>query len=419
MHITVFYWKLIIAATMLYRGSSLISKFHRFSKQANICDMKKLNQPILQTFYSSSNIITKTSNTRGSSNVNLYLMCATFTALAALSSSSSSEGSEQGDKFGNTALYPAIEPFQVATIKVSNIHTISYSQYGNPNGKPVLFVHGGPGGGTDPNMARFFDPKVYRIILVDQRGCGKSTPFAELRENTTYDLVEDFEKIRVKLGIQKWQIFGGSWGSTLALAYATSHPLRVTELVLRGIFLIRKKEIDWFYEGGASAIFPEEWEAYENAIPIGERDNFVAAYGRRLRGELGEDEMKKAAKAWSIWEGRTSKLVQDPWEDVKNKFGADDFSLAFARIENHYFTNKGFFPRDGYLLEQAQIDKIKHIPTFIVQGRYDVVCPAMTAFDLKKKLPDAKIVYTITGHSGFETEIIKELVSATDAVKHL
>jgi len=193
-------------------------------------------------------------------------------------------------------------------------------------------------------MARFFDPAAYKIVLVDQRGCGKSTPFANLVDNTTYDSVKDFEKLREKLGISKWQVFGGSWGSTLALAYSMEHPKRVSELVLRGIFLIRDKEIKWFYQGpGAGYIFPAEWEAYETAIPFEERGDYLKAYGRRLRGELGDVEMKKAAKAWSIWEGRTSKLVQDPWEAVMNRFGADDFSLAFARIENHYFTNKGFY----------------------------------------------------------------------------
>lgn len=262
------------------------------------------------------------------------------------SSSSSScsgggEGSSGGDKFQGTALYPALQPYEVASLKVSPVHTIAYSQYGNPNGKPVLFVHGGPGGGTDPAMARFFDPKAYRIILVDQRGCGASTPFASLEDNTTYDSVRDFEKLRETLGVEKWQVFGGSWGSTLSLAYAVEHPQRVTELVLRGIFLIRDKEIKWFYQGpGASFLFPEDWALYEAAIPEEERGDYIKAYGRRLRGELGEAEMHKAAKAWSIWEGRTSKLVQDPWEVVKDRFGADAFSLAFARIENHYFTNK-------------------------------------------------------------------------------
>lgn len=315
-------------------------------------------------------------------------------------------------------MFPQTLPYSRGVLKVSDIHTIAYSCYGNPKGKPVLFVHGGPGGGTDPAMARYFDPKIYNVILVDQRGCGDSTPFANLVDNTTYDSVRDFEKLREKLGIKKWQIFGGSWGSTLGLAYAIAHPERVTELVLRGIFLVREKEIAWFYQGpGANYLFPEDWSLYEAAIPEAERGDYLAAYGKRLRGELGEEEMLKAAKAWSIWEGRTSKLVQDPWETVKEKFGSDKFSLAFARIENHYFTNKAFFPRDGFLLEKANIDKIRHIPTVIVQGRYDVVCPAISAYELKQAFPEAEITYTLTGHSGFEREIIENLVKATEKFK--
>jgi len=348
-------------------------------------------------------------------------MTAAGIAAFAFSGSASSEGSESDgkgiDKFARTKLFPPLAPYDKQYIKVSDIHTVHFTQYGNPKGKPVIFVHGGPGGGTDPAMARYFDPQIYRIILVDQRGCGESTPFADLTDNTTYDSVRDFEKIREKLKIDRWQVFGGSWGSTLALAYATEHPSRVTELVLRGIFLIRKSEIDWFYQSGASHIFPEDWAAYEAAIPVEERGDYIKAYGRRLRGELGEEEMKKAAKAWSIWEGRTSKLVQDPWESIKDKFGADKFSLAFARIENHYFTNKGFFPRDGYLLEKAQVDKIRHIPTVIVQGRYDVVCPAVTAYELHKAFPESELIVTLTGHSGFEEEIIEKLVDATERFK--
>lgn len=328
--------------------------------------------------------------------------------------SAGAEGAE-GAGFADTALYQQTEPIQSGKIKVSDIHTIAFTVYGNPQGKPVLFVHGGPGGGTTPAMARFFDPSKYKVVLVDQRGCGDSTPFAELEENTTWDSVADFEKVRDLLQIEKWQVFGGSWGSTLSLAYAQSHPDRVTELVLRGIFMLREKELRWFYQGpGASFLFPEDWAKYEEAIPEEERYDYIKAYGRRLRGELGEAEMHKAAKAWSIWEGRTSKLVQDSWESVKGKFGDDKFSLAFARIENHYFTNKGFFPRDGYLLEKERIDRIRKIPTVIVQGRYDVVCPPVTAYELKQAMPEADCVFTTTGHSGFEKEIIAYLVAATD-----
>ena len=331
--------------------------------------------------------------------------------------SGSAEGSET-ESFADTALYPQTQPLQKGVIKVTDKHTIAFSVYGNPAGKAVLFVHGGPGGGTSPAMARYFDPTKYRVVLIDQRGCGDSTPFACLEENTTWDSVADFEKVRELLGIEKWQVFGGSWGSTLSLSYAVKHPERVTELILRGIFMLREKELKWFYQGpGASFVFPEAWAAYEEAIPVGERHDFIAAYGRRLRGELGEEEMNKAAKAWSIWEGRTSKLVPDPWESIKNKFGSDKFSLAFARIENHYFTNKGFFESDGWLLEKEQIDKIKHIPTVIVQGRYDMVCPAITAYELSQALPHAETVFTTTGHSGFEKEIISHLVAATEKFK--
>ena len=315
-------------------------------------------------------------------------------------------------------LYPPIEPYHTANIKVSDLHTVHYELYGNPQGKPVLFVHGGPGGGTTPKMAQFFDPKAYRIILVDQRGCGKSTPFAELKDNTTYDSIKDFEKIRQELKIEKWQIFGGSWGSTLGLAYAMEHPHRVTELVLRGIFLLRKKEIDWFYQAGADVLFPDVWEIYKSVIPVEEQKDYLKAYHRRLTGEFGPEVMKNAAIAWSVWEGKTSNLYPPPEEDIQSKHGAVDFSLAFARIENHYFTNHGFFPRDGFLLEKKQIDKIRHIPTFIVQGRYDVVCPMMSAYELHKAFPEAEFKITITGHSGFEPDIISELVTATDKFKY-
>lgn len=313
--------------------------------------------------------------------------------------------------------YPPIAPYETHYLKVSDLHTIHFSVYGNPNGKPVLFVHGGPGAGTSDSNARFFDPKAYKIILVDQRGCGKSTPFAELTDNSTYDSVKDFEKIRKFLKIDKWMVFGGSWGSTLSLAYAIEHPERVTELVLRGIFLLRKKEIDWYYQGpGANFIFPEEWELYENTIPENERGDFVKAYRKRLTGELGEEEKRKACNAWSIWEGRTSNLIQPTWDDVVSKFD-DKFNLAFARIENHYFWNKGFFPRDGFLLEKQNIDKIRKIPTVIVQGRYDQVCPIRSAYDLKKAFPEAELIVTLAGHSALEPETKSELIKATDRFK--
>lgn len=367
--------------------------------------------PRLSRGFNSATFLTKG---MGMGLVGLTLFAAAGPAAAHSEGSETEEGSSI-DPFAHTKLYPLPPLLEEGTLKVNSIHTIAYSVYGNPTGKEVLFVHGGPGGGTDKNMARYFDPKIYKIILVDQRGCGKSTPFANLEDNTTWDLVADFEKIREKLGIKKWQVFGGSWGSTLGLSYAVTHPERVTELVLRGIFLLRKKELDFFYEGkGSNFIFPDAWEEYENAIPEHERGNYIAAYGKRLRGEMGDDEMKKAAKAWSIWEGSVSKLRPPTAAQVKSRFGADKFSLAFARIENHYFSNRGFFKEDGWLLKKEQLDKIKDIPTVIVQGRYDVVCPATSAYELHKLLPKSELYLTTTGHSGFEDEIIERLVESTD-----
>ena len=332
---------------------------------------------------------------------------------------------EESLEFEDTRLYPQPPLVANGKLPVSDLHTVAWFEYGNPDGKPVLFVHGGPGGGTAPMNARYFDPARYRIVLVDQRGCGASEPFAELEENTTWDLVEDFEQVRETLGIDEWLVFGGSWGSTLALTYAVCHPKRTTELVLRGIFLVRKKELDFFYEGkGTNFLFPEPWEVYEAQIPAeeAEKDGYVAAYGRRLRGELGDEAMRSAAKAWSVWEGSVSRLRPPSREQIMGKWADDDFSLAFARIENHYFTSggragepAGFFERDGWLLEPAQTDRIKHIPTVIVQGRYDVVCPAVSAYELHQRLPGSTLHMTTTGHSSFEPEIIERLVEATDA----
>ncbi|MFO0552495.1 MAG: prolyl aminopeptidase [Polyangiaceae bacterium] len=308
-------------------------------------------------------------------------------------------------------LYPSIEPYDQGMLRVSDVHTIYYEQCGNPNGKPAVFVHGGPGGGTDPKHRRFFDPEKYRIVLFDQRGCGKSKPHASLVDNTTWDLVRDMEALRTHLGIERWLVFGGSWGSTLSLAYAEEHPDRVTELVLRGIFLLRKWEIDWFYQCGASRMFPDAWDAYLAPIPEEERGDLLAAYHRRLSSD-DEKVALDAARAWSIWEGSTSCLFQDP--DLIARMGADHFAIAFARIECHYFVHKGFFDRESLLLDRA--DRIRHVPTVIVQGRYDVVCPAESAWELKRALPDAKLVIVPdAGHSAMEAGILNELVLATDA----
>lgn len=306
--------------------------------------------------------------------------------------------------------YPPIEPYDQGRLAVSSLHTIYYEQSGNPAGKPAIFVHGGPGGGTDPKHRRFFDPARYRIILVDQRGCGHSTPHASLEDNTTHALVADMEALRKHLGIERWLVFGGSWGSTLALAYAQAFPERVTELVLRGIFLLRKWEIDWFYQEGASRLFPEAWAEYLRPIPEEERGDLLAAYHRRLISEDREVAVA-AARAWSIWEGMTSCLY--PNEDLIARMGGDMFALAFARIECHYFVNGGFFERETQLIEG--VSRIRHIPGVIVQGRYDVVCPAESAYDLHRAWPESKLVMVPdAGHSAMEPGILHELVSATD-----
>lgn len=306
--------------------------------------------------------------------------------------------------------YPPIEPYRTGRLKVSSVHELYFEESGNPQGKPVVFVHGGPGGGTEPLHRRFFNPERYRIILFDQRGCGQSTPHACLEENTTWHLVEDMEKLRVHLGIDHWQVFGGSWGSTLALAYAQKHPRAVTELVLRGIFLLRKQEIDWFYQFGASEVFPDAWEPYRDAIPESERHDYVSAYYKRLTSEDPAVRLA-AARAWSLWEGRTSRLLPSPASD--DHFGAENFALAFARIECHYFTNKGFFPEDGYLLKQ--IDAIRKIPAVIVHGRYDIVCPLTSAWDLHRAWPEAELIISPdAGHAAMEPANCRALIAATD-----
>uniref|UniRef100_A0A0C9S0R9 Proline iminopeptidase n=1 Tax=Wollemia nobilis TaxID=56998 RepID=A0A0C9S0R9_9CONI len=311
--------------------------------------------------------------------------------------------------------YPPIEPYNSGILKVSEIHSLYWEQSGNPEGHPVVFLHGGPGGGTSSGNRRFFDPNFYRIILFDQRGAGKSTPRACLEENTTWDLVEDIEKLRKHLDIEEWQVFGGSWGSTLALTYTQSYPEHVTGVVLRGIFLLRKKELDWFYEGGVAAIYPDAWELFRDFIPEEERGDFIGAYHKRLN--TSDPEMQnKAAKVWTKLEMVTSYLL--PNEDSLKRGEDDEFALAFARIENHYFKHKGFFPTDSFLLDN--IDKIRHIPAIIVQGRYDVICPMMSAWDLHKEWPEAELkVVPNAGHSANEPGITTELVAANEWFKEL
>ncbi len=307
-------------------------------------------------------------------------------------------------------LYPIPEANRTGRLRVSDLHDLYWEESGNPKGKPVVFLHGGPGGGTVPAHRRFFDPRRYRIVLFDQRGCGQSTPYAEIRENTTWDLVADMEKLRAHLGIDRWQVFGGSWGSTLALAYAEKHPDRVTELVLRGIFMLRKSEIDWFYQLGASHIFPEAWDGYLAAIPKAEHGDLVNAYAKRLFSADPAVNLP-AAKAWSLWEGATSKLLPDP--QFAATFGADATTLAFARIECHYFVNNGWFDHEDQLLRDAT--KLRKIPGIIVQGRYDCVCPIQSAHDLSRVWPEADLfVVPDAGHSAFEPGIARALVAATD-----
>jgi len=307
-------------------------------------------------------------------------------------------------------LYPEIEPFDSGFLQVSPLHKMYYEQCGNPNGKPVVFLHGGPGAGCNAKSRRFFDPAHYRIVLFDQRGCGRSTPRAELTDNTTWHLVGDIETLRQHLRIERWQVFGGSWGSTLALAYAETHPARVTELVLRGIFMLRRWEMEWFYQDGCNAIYPDAWEEYLKPIPVVERADLMGAYYRRLTSP-DQTVQLEAAKAWSIWEGGTSFLA--PSADYIASTGADEFALTFARIECHYFVHGGFFERDDQLLSDAS--KLKNIPAVIVQGRYDIVCPMRSAWDLHRAWPEADLrIVGDAGHSAFEPGITHELVSATD-----
>jgi len=311
-----------------------------------------------------------------------------------------------------SALYPPVRPYRRGYLRVSALHEIHYEQCGNPQGKPAVFLHGGPGGAIDATMRRLFDPRRYRLVLFDQRGCGASRPHGELRENTTWDLVADIEALRTHLGIERWLVFGGSWGSTLALAYAERHPERVSELILRGIFLLRRSELEWFYQNphGAASLFPDLWEKYLQPIPPAERGDLMQAYYRRLTG--GDAAVRNAAaRAWGLWEAATSFLR--PNAAYLAKFDNPDYAAAFAGIEAHYFVNGGFLDGDDQLLREA--GRIRHIPGVIVQGRYDVVCPARSAWDLHRAWPEARLhLVPDAGHSAFEPGIARELVAATD-----
>jgi len=307
-------------------------------------------------------------------------------------------------------LYPATEPYNAGTLKVSELHTIYFEQVGNPTGKPVVFLHGGPGGGIDAIYYRYFDPTQWRVILFDQRGCGRSTPHAELQENTTWDLVSDIEQLRIHLGISQWVVFGGSWGSTLSLAYSQTHPEACLGLILRGIFLLRQKELRWFYQEGASYIFPDAWEEYLQPIPVKERGDLIAAYYQQLTSP-DLTIRSQAARAWSIWEASTSKLFPD--SALQQRFGETQFADAFARIECHYFVNRGFFATEDQLL--CNCDRIRHLPTIIVQGRYDVVCPMISAWELHQVFPESElIIVPDAGHSMTEPGIRSALLDATD-----
>ena len=307
-------------------------------------------------------------------------------------------------------LFPPIEPFNSGFMERDD-HQIYYEQCGNPNGKPAVFLHGGPGGGGSTTVRRFFDPKKYHIVIFDQRGCGRSKPHGCLEKNTTWDLVEDIETLKKILGFKKWLVFGGSWGSTLSLAYSQTYPTSVSEMVLRGIFMLRKKELDWFYQEGASNIFPEAWEKFLEPIDENQRDDLMSAYHKIFKSD-NEEKKLAAAIAWSRWEGSTSSLSYNP--DMADSFSNPHFALAFALIENHYFVNKGFLEHENQLIESG-IDIIRNIPTTIVQGRYDIVCPMTTAWELSKNWPEAKlIVAPSSGHTAFEKEITHELIKATN-----
>ncbi|MCJ8281194.1 MAG: prolyl aminopeptidase [Rivularia sp. ALOHA_DT_140] len=307
-------------------------------------------------------------------------------------------------------LYPPREAYQEGKLQVSDLHTIYFEESGNPQGKPIVVLHGGPGGGCPSYYRQYFNPEKWRVIMFDQRGCGKSTPHAELRENTTWDLVGDIEKLREHLGINNWVVFGGSWGSTLSLAYSQTHPERCIGLILRGIFMLRQKELHWFYQEGASNIFPDAWEEYLKPIPPEERGDLLNAYYQRLTSEDKKIRLE-AAKYWSIWEASTSKLFLA--QKLMQRFGENDFADAFARIECHYFVNKGFFEREDQLL--LNVDKIRHIPAVIVQGRYDVVCPMVSAWELHKVWSEAEfIVVPDAGHSMTEPGNQTALIDAKD-----
>ena len=308
-------------------------------------------------------------------------------------------------------LYPKIEAHTTGSLKVTELHTIAWERSGNPSGAPVIVIHGGPGGGSQPSYRRYFNPEKYDIIQFDQRGCGKSTPYAELEDNNTHASVSDLEALREHFGLEEWHVFGGSWGSTLSLIYAQSHPERVLSMTLRGIFMCRKSELHWFYQDGASHIFPDAFEPYKQHIPLEEQSDLITAYYSRLTSDNVEVR-RAAAREWTRWEMATSRLFPDP--SYVEKAEDLDFAVAFARIECHYFIN-AIFVEEAYILKNSKI--IEKIPTTIVQGRYDVVCPAKSAWELHKVLPNSTLILVPdSGHSMGEVSIARHLVEATDAL---
>jgi proline iminopeptidase len=310
-------------------------------------------------------------------------------------------------------MFPLCEPFRTGMLRVSLRHELYFEESGNPQGQPVLFVHGGPGSGTEPNQRRFFDPRHYRIILFDQRGAGRSRPHASVEENTTWDLVSDIEKLRKHLHIDRWTVFGGSWGSTLALAYAETHPEQVCGLVVRGICLLTKSEMDWFFRRGANVIYPDAWEDFRDFIPKDEQGDLLTAYHRRLHGKDRELQ-QRAAVAFARWEACCSRLIPDP--SVVARFADTSFAYALSRIETHYFVHDGFFKHDGQLLTDAH--RLIGVPTVIIQGRYDMVCPIESAWALHRALPQAEFhIVEDAGHSATELGITHRLIEATERLK--
>lgn len=307
------------------------------------------------------------------------------------------------------SLYPPIEPYASGMLDVGDGHVVYWERVGTPGAKPAVFLHGGPGGGISPDHRRLFDPARYDVMLFDQRGCGRSTPHAGLDTNTTWHLVADIERLRMMAGVDQWLVFGGSWGSTLALAYAQTHPEQVSELVLRGIFTVRRQEIDWYYQHGASLIYPDKWERFVAPVPADQRGDMVAAYRRLLTGNDRAAQVA-AARAWSVWEGETIRLLPDP--ALSATHDGDDFALAFARIENHYFVHGGWL-EDGQLLRDAPM--LSPIPGVIVQGRYDMACPVDTAWALHRAWPQARFeMIEGAGHAFNEPGILDALIRATD-----